>query len=43
VIEQKVRRAAETNEAFVRVRDLFVEVKYAQPYKDERRNFLSFS
>jgi hypothetical protein len=27
VIERKVRRAAETNEAFVRVRDLFVEVK----------------
>jgi hypothetical protein len=29
VIERKVRRAAETNEAFVRVRDLFVEVKWA--------------
>jgi hypothetical protein len=27
VIERKVRRAAETNEAFVRVRDLFWEVK----------------
>lgn len=27
VIERKVRRAAETNEAFVRVRDLFLEVK----------------
>jgi hypothetical protein len=27
VIERKVRRAAETNEAFVRVRDLFPEVK----------------